>query len=156
MEEIRQDRLPVTDELYGGSLVDTLEAAAYEMALQDEAYQDAAQRWRDCMQPLGIPDLPTTPEEGMPTPFLREEFGDDVSEPDVLEPWSPPSVEEIEIAVEDAKCRESSGVRREFYDAEVEAQLEAVAENEDALERVRAAVEEDRRRVEEILSEYGA
>jgi hypothetical protein len=87
------------------------------------------------------------PDDGMPPPPLDDEFG-------LSEPFAEPSSRELEVAVADAECRASSGLSEALYDAEVEAQLAAVDVNEDALERMRANLEQDRRRVEAVIDEH--
>ena len=62
----------------------------------------AAEKWRKCMAPKGIPDLPKTPTE--PAPSLMKKFGmDGDSAP------ANPRGEEIAMATFDAQCRASSG-----------------------------------------------
>ena len=71
------------------------------------AVRAAAQRWRKCMAPQGIADLP---EEPQIAPSVATKFGlvdgDD----------SAVSAEEIKLAVADAKCREQSGYEQLVYD----------------------------------------
>ena len=71
------------------------------------AVRAAAQRWRKCMAPQGIADLP---EEPQIAPSVAIKFGL-VDGGD-----SAVSAEEIKLAVADAKCREQSGYEQLVYD----------------------------------------
>jgi hypothetical protein len=113
-------------------LLTSLELAAYSSAKESEDVQRAARRWRECMAPLGIADLPRGPEN-MPSDSQRERF-EATRKAD-----GTAGIEEIEMAVEDAKCRGSSGWSTAMYQEEWERQLALLDENEDALERLRAA-----------------
>ncbi|WP_336250443.1 hypothetical protein [Stomatohabitans albus] len=76
------------------------------------AIDTARDAWRACMQPRGIPDLPDYPEL-MPPPSVRQSWlGRDVDRSE--EP--PYQAEEIDLAVFDARCRDSSGYHRARYD----------------------------------------
>ncbi|MFT0762629.1 hypothetical protein VRY54_06160 [Actinomyces sp. F1_1611] len=86
----------------------------FSTAVTDEVHQAAA-RWRECMAPLGIVDLPDEPwtadSMSMP-PSLMSAWG-----------WTPrfgkPSADEIRIAVHDANCRETSGWSEALYESAV-------------------------------------
>lgn len=71
------------------------------------AVRAAAQRWRKCMAPQGIADLPEEPQiaPSVATKFGLVDGGD-----------SAVSAEEIKLAVADAKCREQSGYEQLVYD----------------------------------------
>ena len=71
------------------------------------AVRAAAQRWRKCMAPQGIADLPEEPQiaPSVTTKFGLVDGGD-----------SAVSAEEIKLAVADAKCREQSGYEQLVYD----------------------------------------
>ena len=73
----------------------------------------AAQRWRKCMAPQGIADLPEEPQmaQSVATKFgLGQPDGDDTATDTNV------SAEEIKLAVADAKCREQSGYEQLVYD----------------------------------------
>ena len=148
LADIRRDQLPLS-ELTNENLVDALAFAAYEEVRHGDALDAPVRRWRECMEPLGIADLPASPLRGMPPPSLSERFGLGGNSE------GGPSSEEIRIAVADAECRESSGLSQELYTLEFEAQLRHVAANEEELERIRASVEADAALVKAILAEHG-
>ena len=77
------------------------------------AVRAAAQRWRKCMAPQGITDLPEEPQmaQSVATKFgLGQPDGDDTATDTNV------SAEEIKLAVADAKCREQSGYEQLVYD----------------------------------------
>ncbi|WP_448058599.1 hypothetical protein [Cellulomonas hominis] len=115
----------------------TLGSAADEGALADDEVEEAAARWRECMQPVGVSDLPRAPAD-MPSESLRAQFG-----LDVLDPTAAPVIgaEELRIAVADAGCRESSGYAETRYRAEWDRQARLVQDNADALVRHQQAWE---------------
>lgn len=107
---------------------DLMEPSAEELAQQGQsirsqlnrvgglAYQDpevlaAAQRWRECMAPQGIVDLPDFPWDGYPPVSLMQRWPDWHSGGD-------PFPEEIEVATFDAQCRESSGWMSTLYETQ--------------------------------------
>ncbi|WP_420366583.1 hypothetical protein AAEP80_07565 [Curtobacterium sp. L3-7] len=79
-------------------------------ARRDEAVVSAAERWRSCMEPSGVRDLPAAPD-GMPTPSMG------VGPTDVPVETGIGSVE-IAVAKRDVACQTSSGYRKTLYDAE--------------------------------------
>lgn len=131
-----------------GDFVSSLRAAAYDAAMASEEIAVATEKWRTCLEPLGISDLPETPMD-MPSPSIGKQFGVG------RELSGPPASEEVRIATEDARCRDSSGFSAGLYDQEVERHLDAIAEHEDALERVRAANRRKNERASDIIARYG-
>lgn len=73
----------------------------------------AAQRWRKCMAPQGIADLPEEPQMAQ---SVATKFG--LGQPDGYDTATDTNVsaEEIKLAVADAKCREQSGYEQLVYD----------------------------------------
>ncbi|RRD51763.1 hypothetical protein EII12_07295 [Buchananella hordeovulneris] len=73
----------------------------------------AAERWRECMAPLAIPDLPTEPWMEIPADMpksLRDRW-------DMRHTFTA-SEDELRVATHDANCRVSSGWQQAYYDAE--------------------------------------
>lgn len=132
---------------------DSVSTAALSGA-NDPKVLDAARTWRDCMKPLGIVDLPESPEE-MPSSSLAARFH--LSEIDPLNgPDAVPgavSEEEIRIATFDAQCQESSGYLQAYYDAEWANDYEFVAEN---LNELRAAQQEELEQIEQLRAYIAA
>lgn len=142
-EEVRQSELPL---LPGSSqLGNSLASAAWEATSADQAVVDAADSWRACLKPAGIPDLPATPRE-MPSNWLRDHLS-------LTDAHSPPSVEEIRFATADAECREDSGYEEAFYNVLWDKEAVLVQDNADALMRIEAMVKKHRAKVDEIISE---
>jgi hypothetical protein len=146
-----------SDEARG--LIESLRAAAFQSARSSTAVRDAVPRWRECMKPLGLPDLPSDPRgiDIMPTESQRDAWGLSSTPGDssrVVPPAGSP--EEIRAAVVDARCRDSSGYAAAMYDAEVQAQLRLMADNQDGLERAKENADAVGHRIEKVLTErYG-
>lgn len=135
-------------------LVESLANAGYNSAIAKKEVVDAAERWRECMASTGISDLPATPEE-MPTESLRATWGENTAPRTEEAAYQPPSIAEIEIALQDARCQETSGFAEALYDAEWDAQVEMLADNEDSLVRLKAANDAHAELVEKILTSHG-
>ncbi|MBN6191420.1 hypothetical protein JQN58_31605 [Aneurinibacillus sp. BA2021] len=112
--------------------------SAFEGTLADPAVREAADRWNECMVPLGVEDLPALPID-MPSDSVRQRFttsplsGDDPSTGDITR-------EEVRLALEDVDCRESSGFQQAFYDALWEREAASYEQNAEAFESLRAKV----------------
>lgn len=137
-------------------LAPSLAGAAYDAAKADEQTTGSAKRWRTCMEPYGISDLPEAPHE-MPSRSMEERFGLMGSGARVPTSTSQGSAspEEIRVATGDAKCRQSSGYAKALYEAEVSQQSELIASNRDALERARAANARHAKRVRSVIASSG-
>lgn len=126
---------------------------ALAQSIEDSAVKDAGKLWRECMLPQGVSDLPEMPdgsaENTMPPPSLVAQFGVDVMDSLIGAP-------EIEMAVADAQCRETSGFSDALYLVEWERQSEALAENAEDLVRERDAIKEHLAAAQEIITDRGA
>ncbi|WP_144766216.1 hypothetical protein [Curtobacterium sp. 9128] len=100
-------------------------------ARSDESVVRAAAKWRTCMRPAGVTDLPDAPE-GMPTTSMRV-LGHDGSAVVVLQEEI--SKREVAVAERDVACQESSGYRAALYDAEWQRLLHVTASDAAALRR---------------------
>lgn len=109
----------------------------------------ARERWQECMAPVGIADLPDDPV-GMPTASMRDAYGLNADETGAA------TTDEIEVAVADAECQESSGYAETVYNLTWEAQVELAAEHEDELVRAKSAREALQEYIENTISNYGA
>jgi hypothetical protein len=118
---------------------------------QDEAVVGAAALWRECMGELGLPDLPQDPHQ-MPPVGLADEWGlnDDSGDGDPL--YEPPVPDEVDLAVKDAACQESSGWAQAYYEAEWVAQEAYVRDNFDRLEKQRAENESRQKLFRSIIA----
>lgn len=136
------------------SLAESFTGAAYESSLADPTTLAAAERWRTCMEPQGIADLPEVPWE-MPSPTLRDRFGLDPVTPGGLQRQQPePSAAELELASADAQCREESGVSEAQYQAEIDEQASLLDRNREALEALGEAMTESKETYQRILAEF--
>ncbi|WP_143180840.1 hypothetical protein [Buchananella hordeovulneris] len=102
---------PQTPEEEAGSLLNRLSVDTNTGELPA-----AADRWRQCMAPLGIPDLPAEPW----LPAMRHRMPPSLLTRWNWQPGGQPSADEIEVATHDANCRETSGWQAALYDAEWE------------------------------------
>lgn len=134
-----------------------LSLPTWDDAAEDPDVVEAAGRWVQCMQPLGFTDLPDSPDDasgGMPTQSMADAFGE-LADGHVNVQTPAQEAEEIRLATFDAECRESSGYAQARYDAEWEAQVRVVQENEETLEGLldqKAAYE---KKVDAIFREAG-
>lgn len=112
--------------------------------------KEAEHRWRSCMRPAGVADLPDSPRDMTPSRFLPRSSIPEVDAPVVL------TDREREVAVRDAECQESSGWLRAEYDAVWDEQARQIREHADELERNRRAYESQRRRAQEIIAANNA
>ncbi|RRC95227.1 hypothetical protein [Schaalia canis] len=124
---------------------------------QAPALVAAAGRWNECMQPLGIPDLPDQPWDVTSVHALPESLQerwvsfDDSSSPNA----DAASADEIAVAVHDAQCRESSGWNEELYEAEWAIREEFVTAHREELRSQFDGRAEKAARALQILAEYG-
>lgn len=126
-----------------------LAQAAVSGSFQDPDVKSAGARWHECMAPRGIEDLPADPSE-MPSPSISLRFGLSAT-PEAGQAVSV-SPEEIELAVFDAECRQSSGYEEARYGAEWSRQVTLLAENLDALESLKAQIAGIDRSLSDIVS----
>lgn len=126
----------------------TFGSAAITGASEDPQVAAAAERWRTCMKPIGIEDLPSSPN-GMPTDSMRQRYGWADTAADSAPPLTP---DEIADAVEDAKCQESSGYSESIYDAEWERQVSLLEENYESFVSVGEDIKEVRQEISERMA----
>jgi len=112
--------------------VNGLAVQAGQVAEQDPAVRAGVSAWRECLTAKVTFAVPDSTWE-MPPPPVDEQFG--ITGPNKT---ATASAEEIAVAITDADCRESSGLSEARYEAEWDHQLKLVAENRDALDRIRA------------------
>lgn len=132
-------------------------AMSYIGAAIDEAQSRseviaAAKRWHECMLPVGIDELPDSPDR-MPTRSIMKKFGVSNAPGDGAQSGTTPSSEEIELATTDAECRVSSGYDDAAYEAEWDASVALYRDNADALERTRAALQKYDERVKLAITQ---
>lgn len=116
-----------------------------EAFLRPEA-QEAAGRWRSCMEPQGFGQLPDNPNE-FPSAEILQEVG---SLPPVA--TVEPSEREIAVAVAHATCLDSSDFSQVMYKLEWELQEAVIVRERANLNRVREAVQAREDAVKEIIA----
>lgn len=78
----------------------------------------AAAKWRSCMAPLGLTDLEKAPG-GYPSSSFAQQIGATGNEEDYKDPFQHPVTDyELKVAVQDAKCRTSSGYDTILYNTQ--------------------------------------
>lgn len=123
-------------------------------ALQEVAVQEGAAAWKSCLLDEGYPvDLaaPFDPDadEAMPTQALLQALGiPSRYQPGDGGPENPLTQAEIDLAVADATCRQSSGWNDATYQALWTAQLKIIDKHADELVRMR---EEGRKLLDDSL-----
>jgi hypothetical protein len=131
-----------------------IEIAGAEALDGNAQVKDAATRWRTCMAPAKVGDLPTDPGE-MPsasvlTPGSETELEDGTRVPN---PKVSASAREREVAVLDAQCRETSGYDQAILQARADAELAAIGRDVAAFEAARAAYVAYGKKVDAVIAE---
>ncbi len=118
-------------------------------AITDEVHQAAA-RWRECMAPLGIVDLPEEPWTAgsmrLP-PSLMNAWGWTSS-------FGKPSADEVRIAVHDANCRETSGWSEALYESQWDLAEKFVEDNKPALDALLQQHNEYIKKYQQIIADH--
>lgn len=137
LKQVRKTQLPELAQS-AQNLANGLANQADQKAQQNGTVKSDARKWKTCMRPAGVPDLPDDPMNEMPTSALGKQFGldDIVADPNTLKAGA----DEIRIATLDAQCREKTGYTQAYYDAEWDAQVQLLDKNADALKRAAAAI----------------
>lgn len=148
------ERLEIPD---NNNFLSGLALSAWNGATRDPAVLSAAEAWRECMAPLGIPDLPVSPVsgEGLPTSSMAATFGLVVDGRSNEERTRSQRAEEIKVAVFDAECRDTTGFSEALYQAEWMRQTSLVAENGPALAALKSAKIEYESRAIGVFREAG-
>ena len=115
-------------------------------AFQDPDVQEAASRWRSCMEPQGFGEIPQNPNE-FPSPDLLKELG---SVPPLAS--VEPSAREMEVAVAHASCLDSSGFSAAMYEKQWALQTTAIERERTKLDGIRDAVRAREATVQEIIA----
>lgn len=114
---------------------------AYQTAYTAPRVVEASARWQQCLNDAGYASVPAAPADAdawMPSESLLEEVaipnrygeGDGAPESELTQ-------QEIDLAVADATCRESSGWSEAIYQAAWDAQADLVTKHADELVRIR-------------------
>ncbi|MCK6065725.1 MULTISPECIES: hypothetical protein [Microbacterium] len=123
------------------------------LAEDPPAVVDAGARWQRCLKDAGyvsVPDSPYEKDEAdswMPSDEMMAEAGIPPREAELTQ-------QEIDLAVADASCRESSGWSEAYYQKVWEAQAELVSEHADELIRIREEWEAAREIVLDVVAAH--
>lgn len=140
------------------------DGSAYDLAQQlqnlasmdaeaSTAVRDAAGAWRECMADIGLPDLPDIPEEMPPASIGNGDEGPAIDAPRRSGDELDVPADVRRLAIKDAECRESTEYTTTLYDAEWDAQVEAMGPRLDDLERFKQQAAEQRALAERYLAE---
>lgn len=132
----------------GLNYLSDLAVQSSEAARQDGDVQAAVQRWRKCLTPKVDFAVPDSPWSAMPPLSVGESLG--LTGQDQT---STASKAEIDIAVADAGCRDSSGLQKTLYDLEWDLQQKLVKENRDKLDRIRRDANSHNKELLKIVAE---
>jgi hypothetical protein len=102
---------------------------------------------------VGLPDLPDVPEEMPPASVDMGDDGDGIDAPLRSGDELDVPAEVRRVAVADATCQDSTGYSAAFYDAEWDAQVEAMGPRIDELERFKQQAADQRALAEKYLAE---
>lgn len=125
--------------------------AAFQGSVKSSEVESAAEAWSVCMAPHGIEDLPGDPQ-AMPSESIRQKY--DTSGGRDGETLGPITQAEIDLALADVDCRESSGYQQALYDAIWEREARLLEENQAAFEEQRAAIEKTDAEIDRIIAQY--
>jgi hypothetical protein len=128
--------------------ITSLAIQANDVAEQNPDVVAARDRWQQCLETSVDFAVPDNPWQMPPSP-LDESFG--ISGPQAT---PSPSAAEIDLAVRDADCQESSGFSAALYSTEWDEQVKLVRANRDELDRVRAEGVKRQKHMLEIVAEH--
>jgi hypothetical protein len=131
-------------------LLSEAESAGWAAVETSDEVTAAAARWRACMAPAAIPDLPDSPHE-MPTASVVPPLSE--AEQDQPPGSILPSPREREIAVKDMRCREEADVDGAELRARAEAELTVIGRDIDGFESVRRDYQAYDARIEQVIEE---
>lgn len=112
------------------------------------AVQEAAVKWRECMAPLGIPDLPQNPQLMPPVSKGMEWFANGPLF------GGEPVEEERQVAVHDSQCRASSNYTEQWYNALYDAYAEDIKVNKDRYLERQALMKQRENELKQFISEH--
>lgn len=132
-----------------------VEAAGWTAVASDPDVADAARRWRSCMDPAGLVDLPDDPH-AMPPPSVVTTGPQPNPDGVVVGDSSTPVTErERQVAVADARCRAESGFDAAEHHARVQAELRAIGADVEQFEAVRSEYERYEKGIDAVIAELG-
>lgn len=117
------------------------------------AVVDAGARWQQCLKDAGYVAVPASPYEKdeadafMPSDELMAEVGIPPRQSELTQ-------QEIDLAVADASCRESSGWSEAYYQAVWDAQAKLVSEHADELVQIREEWDQAREIVLDVVAAH--
>jgi hypothetical protein len=109
--------------------------------------QELAAKWKKCMAPLGVPDLPDDPF-GMPPESIA---------PAAVDPSERmPSAHELTVATKDFECRESVGLIEAEWKNRAVAELESIGRSWERWQSALPEIAEYLDRCEDVIARLGS
>lgn len=134
------------------SLAEQLAGNAYDDAVMAKEVLAAERKWRACMGPVGVADLPESPLM-MPSGSISAlRPSDDAPSPIGRQTAVP--TRERDVAVADARCRDSTGYSVALYEAEWHAQVDALRRRADDLRRYRKQADAETSRAARVIADH--
>jgi len=149
LNEVRKDQLPLSND--HTNYVNALVMDADARADDSSAVKRTARKWRECMAPLGVSDLPYVPDE-MPTQSQQKAWGT-YREKDGGLVTAKPSAAQLKAAVFDYDCQVTSGWLTARYDTEWDEQVKILSEYQDDIIRHKAKADEVLKKAQRIIAE---
>jgi hypothetical protein len=128
-----------------------VEGAGWDARDASSAVAEAQARWVDCMQPVGVVDLPNNPNDMPSASVGSAAAADQITIPGT----GVASERERQVATADVACRESSGYTQAVFDARVGGELEAIAADIEGFEAARVEYERYTEAINEVIQQYG-
>lgn len=135
-------------------VLDAIQQAGWTAIDTSEELSLASQRWRDCMAPAGVVDLPASPLQ-MPPPSIVEETTTTDNQGNRISTSAPVSTRERDVAVADARCRQTSGYDASQLRVRAIAELEAIGADESSFEAARDEYITYGEGVDRVIAELG-
>lgn len=136
--------------------INTIEDAGWAAVDADARVKAAAVKWRTCMAPAGVIDLPANPHD-MPSPSVvtpgsrtTDAQGNQVSAGNVAA-----SAREKQVAVLDVQCRTQAGFDSAELHARAQVELTAIGLDIQGFESARQKYQEYNKGVEQVIEELG-
>lgn len=133
-------------------LLSGIESAGWNAVAGDDRVEDASEAWVSCMAPVGVIDLPDTPDQ-MPSASVVKPPVDSAG--NIIDAQVALSEREREVAVADARCRVESGYTAAVLQARVDAELAAIGRDPEGFEASRHDYEEYAAGIDEVVAELG-
>lgn len=136
-------------------LLNVIEAAGWDAVGASPEMEKVLARWRECMAPVGVPDLPADPTEMPPPSVLSVPVGEDGNGVDGWSGPATPSDRERQVAVADAQCRAQARYYETQHAIRANAELDMIGKNLTEFEAARLAYVDYQQGLDAVIAELG-